>query len=231
MTLLLPSNVSCSNDHNTADQSAYQADLNRSPIGLCERRRWPDPLYEPSHNRNGYYCKVRVNNREYATDVPYKTEVLARDGAATKAFMICRNFSANDGMFPGQRPGSTQGVVQGLPVAIGAGRRSNRSSTGSENYSGMSESETGTSSGGNSPKSFDSGFEQQLREVAVTAQMPRPVGAQQYQQRRAAGRGNLASVAPSTMTGGPDEYVCLCRRGAVRAYGRCEWCLRESGWA
>ena len=53
--------------------------------------------------------------------MPYKSAALARDGAATKAFMICRNFSANDGMYPGQRPGSG-GVVQGLPVAIGEGR-------------------------------------------------------------------------------------------------------------
>jgi len=145
--------------------------------------------------------------------------------------MICRNFSANDGMYPGQRPGQSGSVVQGLPVAIGAGRRSNRSSTGSETYSGISGSEAGTSSGGNSPKSFDSGFAQQLREVAVTAQMPRPTTMAQSQRRT--GRASRASVAmvPSGASGSAGDYACLCRRASVQAYGRCNYCLRESGWA
>lgn len=143
--------------------------------------------------------------------------------------MICRNFSANDGMYPGQRPGQSGSVVQGLPVAIGAGRRSNRSSTGSDAYSGVSGSEAGTSSGGNSPKSFESGFEQQLREV--TAQMPRPIS--MGQSHRRTGRANRASVAvaPSGAPASAGDYVCLCRRASVRAYGRCNHCLRESGWA
>jgi len=33
----------------------------------------------------------------------YKSEELAKDAAATQAYMICRNFSANDGMMPGKR--------------------------------------------------------------------------------------------------------------------------------
>lgn len=189
---------------------------------------------------------MRVNNREYCTDVPYKTDKLARDGAAQKAFMICRAFSANDGMIPGQRPGqgSASGVVQGLPVAIGAGRRggpiangkgsgsggggsgsassggrggggsSNRHSNSS--YDTQSSSDGGTSSGGTSPKSFDSGFEQQLRQV--TPQMPRP------------GR-PLPMQAARRPVVGADNYLCLCRRGSVRKYGRCGYCLLESGWA
>lgn len=69
---------------------------------------------------------MRVNNREYSTgETAYANEDLARNAAATQAYMICRNFSVNDGMLPGARPGmaATADVVcQGLPVAIGAGR-------------------------------------------------------------------------------------------------------------
>ncbi|KAF2163306.1 hypothetical protein M409DRAFT_26344 [Zasmidium cellare ATCC 36951] len=172
---------------------------------VCQRRQWPDPLYEPYRNRNGHYCKVRVNNREYTTEVPYASEALARDGAAQKAYMICRNFSVNDGMFPGQRPGqrTSGGAIQGLPVAIGTGRRSNRSSGASYDTG----STDGTSSGGNSPRSMESGFEQQMQQV--TAQVPKP-----------------AMRRPTK----DEAYICLCRRAPVRAYGRCAWCLRESGW-
>lgn len=115
-------------------------------------------MYEPYRIRSAYYCKVRVNNREYGTDVGYRSEDLARESAATKAFMICRNFSANDGMLPGQRPGG--GVVQGLPVAIGTGRRMNRNSNSSvESYSD-------SSSGSNSPKSSDEGFHRHAPQYA-----------------------------------------------------------------
>lgn len=149
--------------------------------------------------------------------------------------MICRNFSANDGMYPGQRPGSG-GVVQGLPVAIGEGRasRSCRSSmTGSE----VSASEgSGGSSGGESPRSFESGY----AEGQVGTSLPRPVSmigapapSSGGRQNRRGGRGYrgpavAAAPPPPAMMGG--EYVCLCRRGAVRAYGRCDWCLNECGW-
>ncbi|EME83798.1 uncharacterized protein MYCFIDRAFT_214508 [Pseudocercospora fijiensis CIRAD86] len=113
---------------------------------VCQRRQWPSPLYEPYRTPSGHYCKVRVNNREYTTEVPYSSEALARDGAAQKAYMICRNFSVNDGMFPGQRSGS---AIQGLPVAIGTGR-------------GRTGSEGSSSSGGDSPRSEEEeGFESQ----------------------------------------------------------------------
>ncbi|KAL1588867.1 hypothetical protein WHR41_02448 [Cladosporium halotolerans] len=202
---------------------------------LCERRHWSSPLYEPYQTRHGHFCKVRVNNREYSTDVPYKSAALARDGAATKAFMICRNFSANDGMYPGQRPGGG-GVVQGLPVAIGDGRaaRSCRSSlTGSD----VSASEgSGGSSGGESPRSFESGYvDGQVAAMprAVKIAGPAPPASSARQGRRGGGRGYRGSAGgaaqpPPAMMG--SEYVCLCRRGAVRAYGRCEWCLNECGW-
>jgi hypothetical protein len=146
--------------------------------------------------------------------VPYKTEALAKEGAAMNAYMICRNFSHNDGMYPGQRPGhrSANGIAQGLPVAIGTGRRANRHS-GSSYESGSSD---GSSSGGNSPKSMESGFEQQMRQV--TQPMPKATGPSRRSHHR--------SVDPRAF-----EYVCDCRRAPVRAYGRCAYCLRENGWA
>jgi hypothetical protein len=118
-------------------------------IGLCQRRHWPDPLFQTYRTRLGYGCTVRVNNREYSTDVEYETDELAKNAAATRAYMICRNFSVNDGMYPGQRPGQG-GVVQGLPVAIGTGRRGTVSSA---------EFDSSSSSGGNSPRNSDYGLE------------------------------------------------------------------------
>lgn len=175
-------------------------------VGVCNRRQWPDPHYEPSRSSQGYFCKVRVNNREYSTDVPYKSEALAREGAAMNAWMICRNFSHNDGLAPGARPGqrSANGPVQGLPVAIGTGRKVNRNS-GSSYGSGSSD---GLSTGSNSPKSLESGFEQQMQQV--TQQLPKVAPRREHK---------------------VDAYVCYCRRAPVRAYGRCAYCLRESGWA
>lgn len=93
---------------------------------------------------------MRVNNREYSTDVDYESEELAKNAAATRAYMICRNFSVNDGMYPGQRPGQG-GVVQGLPTPIGAGRRNTATSN---DYDSMS-----TSSGDTSPRNSDYGLD------------------------------------------------------------------------
>ncbi len=112
--------------------------------GLCQRRHWPDPLYESYKTSSGYTCTVRVNNREYQTDAVYESESLARENAAMRAYMICLNFSANDGMYPvGHKHG---GMMQGLPVAIGTGRRSTYTDDGS----------SGSHSGGSSPGSYES---------------------------------------------------------------------------
>jgi hypothetical protein len=117
--------------------------------GLCQRRHWPEPLFQTYRTRYGYGCTVRVNNREYSTDVEYESDELAKNAAATRAYMICRNFSVNDGMYPGQRPGQG-GVVQGLPVAIGTGRRNTCSSN---------EYDSNSSSGGTSPRNSDCGLD------------------------------------------------------------------------
>ncbi len=88
---------------------------------------------------------MRVNNREYQTDALYESDCLARENAAMRAYMICLNFSANDGMYPaGHKHGA---MMQGLPVAIGTGRRSTYTDEGS----------SGSRSGGSSPGSYDSG--------------------------------------------------------------------------
>lgn len=120
----------------------------RSALGLCQRRNWSDPLFQTYRTRYGYGSTVRVNNREYSTDVEYESEELAKNAAATRAYMICRNFSVNDGLFPGQRPGQ---AAQGLPTPIGAGRRNTCSSN---DYDSIS-----SSSGDTSPRNSDCGLD------------------------------------------------------------------------
>lgn len=91
---------------------------------------------------------ARVNNREYSTDTTYGSELLARENAAMRAYLICRNFSVNDGMYPsGHNKGA---VVQGLPVAIGTERRSIYTEDMDASAS------NGSRSGGSSPRSVDS---------------------------------------------------------------------------
>ena len=144
---------------------------------------------------------MRVNNREYTSDTAYTTEEQARDKAAESAYMICRNFSVNDGMYPGQKQGQA-GVKQGLPVAIGTGRKGRGSSAtyGPEYASSAYVNYAGTSSGGSSPRSSDS-------ELEMAA-------------RRSSSGSAVAAKAE----------VCYCRRGYVHSHQRCAYCLREGGW-
>ncbi|MCJ1346578.1 hypothetical protein MMC31_004796 [Peltigera leucophlebia] len=117
-------------------------------LGLCRRRQWPEPHYESYGSRTGFECVARVNNREYSTDTAYGSELLARENAAMRAYLICRNFSVNDGMYPsGHNKGA---IVQGLPVAIGTERRS----IYTEDMDASASS--GSRSGGSSPRSVDS---------------------------------------------------------------------------
>jgi len=60
---------------------------------LCCRRRWTDPHYECFKYNQGYSCVVRVNQRDYVTDVGYQTEVLAKEAAAQLAYHITTNES------------------------------------------------------------------------------------------------------------------------------------------
>ncbi len=53
---------------------------------------------------------VLVNGREYQTDIAYKSDFLAQENAAMRAYMVCRNFSVNGGML------AKNGVIQGLPA-------------------------------------------------------------------------------------------------------------------
>lgn len=117
-------------------------------IGLCRRRQWPEPHYEFYGSRAGFACVARVNNREYQTDTTYGSELLARENAAMRAYLICRNFSVNDGMYPsGHNKGA---VLQGLPVAIGTERRS----VYTEDLDTSTSS--GSRSGGSSPRCYHS---------------------------------------------------------------------------
>lgn len=64
-----------------------------------------------------------------------------------RAYLICRNFSVNDGMYPtGHNRG---GVLQGMPVAIGTERRS----LYSEDLD--SSTSSGSRSGGSSPEGYE----------------------------------------------------------------------------
>ncbi|KAJ6188802.1 hypothetical protein N7519_003710 [Penicillium mononematosum] len=80
---------------------------------LCRRRNWPEPIYNAYTSNSGYTCTVRVNNREYRTDGICSNETLARESAAMRAYLICRNFSVNDGMYPvgHEHGGAVQGCV------------------------------------------------------------------------------------------------------------------------
>ncbi|PYH96836.1 hypothetical protein BO71DRAFT_407469 [Aspergillus ellipticus CBS 707.79] len=114
---------------------------------LCRRRRWPEPVYEAYTVGPGFTCTVRVNNREYQTDAVCESDTLARENAAMRAYLICRNFSVNDGMYPaGHNHG---GVVQGVPVAIGTGRKARYADEADMSTSGESRS------GGSSPESYE----------------------------------------------------------------------------
>ncbi|KAF2154691.1 hypothetical protein K461DRAFT_100379 [Myriangium duriaei CBS 260.36] len=176
---------------------------------LCTRRNWPTPQFVPFRHRRGHGCVVRVNNREYSTgDTAYESEELAKNAAATQAYMICRNFSVNDGMMPGQRPGmaaASDAVCQGLPVAIGTGRRRRTtadSSASSEHFTADGEySSSSGSSGGGSPRRLSQG------DLALAAAARRYAG-----DRRGSGG------------------LCVCRRAQVMGYGRCVYCLREAGY-
>lgn len=90
---------------------------------------------------------MRVNNREYQTDIVCESETLARENAAMRAYLICRNFSVNDGMYPAGHDHG--GVVQGVPVAIGTGRR------GRFNDDTDTSTSAGSRSGGSSPESYE----------------------------------------------------------------------------
>ncbi|EGE04995.1 hypothetical protein TEQG_03839 [Trichophyton equinum CBS 127.97] len=99
--------------------------------------------------RTRYTCVVRVNNREYQTDEVCQTELLAREKAAMRAYLICRNFSVNDGMYPAGHDHG--GVVQGIPVAIGKDRRPRYSDDTDTSTSSSGDSR----SGGSSPESYE----------------------------------------------------------------------------
>ncbi|KAA8893852.1 hypothetical protein FN846DRAFT_766713, partial [Sphaerosporella brunnea] len=64
---------------------------------LCRRRRWNDPHYRCFAYGGGYMCTVSVDRREYTTETVYDTEDLAKEAAAMKAYLICRNLSVSEG--------------------------------------------------------------------------------------------------------------------------------------
>lgn len=110
---------------------------------------------------------MRVNNREYTCDSAYSTEECARDKAAEAAYIVCRNFSVNDGMIPGQKQGQG-GVKQGLPVAIGAGRARRGQ------YDNAVRAYPGNNSEDSSPRSSNSELEASSRRSSASSSSSTP---------------------------------------------------------
>jgi len=137
---------------------------------LCQRRRWPEPAYQISYSPSGYRCVVRVNNREYQTPTYHSSESSAKENAALIAFNICRNFSANDGMYPtGFAHG---GVIQGNPVPVGSGRHSRRSGKDTRNeYRYGDTDSSGSRSGGSSPDWGESRLSDPIRLASTRRSM------------------------------------------------------------
>ncbi|POS76546.1 hypothetical protein DHEL01_v205049 [Diaporthe helianthi] len=107
--------------------------------GLCQRRGWEQPTYECYREPGGYTCLVLVNGREYQTDLAYESDELARENAAMRAFMVCRNFSVNGGML------ARNGIVQGLPAD--ESNRKHRKSSSRHTSSASSHSHSSRSHG------------------------------------------------------------------------------------
>lgn len=106
---------------------------------------------------------MRVNNREYQTDEECASETQARENAAMRAYLICRNFSVNDGKYPAGH--EHRGVVQGIPVAIGTGRKGQYGDDTDASLSTSGESR----SGGSSPESYEIGGYGRLGDRRVSA--------------------------------------------------------------
>ena len=61
---------------------------------------------------------MRVNNREYQTETEYETEDLAQNAAAARAYMICRNFSVNDGVAARRPPNPPSRTIARTVLAV-----------------------------------------------------------------------------------------------------------------
>lgn len=101
-----------------------------------------------------------VNGRVYQTDLAYDSTELARENAAMRAFMVCRNFSINGGML------ARNGIVQGLPVIASnrksryrqtssGGRLSNRSNRSEHDYSSSASTSSTTTASSSAVVSND----------------------------------------------------------------------------
>ena len=172
-------------------------------LGLCNRRNWAEPYLESHRTRSGSYtATARVNNREYTTgNDEFPTPELARDAAACQAYIICRNFSVNDGMYPGDRP-NQGGIVQGLPIAIGTERQ-------------------GTSKGSSSSSKTST------RRPTNTSQQSTS-GSERGSDRRSSS-GSTVSSSLTALSSSPPG-ACPCGRAAYGAFDRCKYCLRREGF-
>lgn len=49
---------------------------------------------------------MRVNHRDYQSDEVHATQDLAREAAAQRAYLVCRNISVNESLYQGQGAGN-----------------------------------------------------------------------------------------------------------------------------
>lgn len=89
---------------------------------LCDRRHWLKPLFHTYRTVNGYRCVVRVNKKKYSTNFEHKTEELAKNEAAKRAYMIHVDSSMGNNTSTDQDPRHGEDSSR-LPVATRIERR------------------------------------------------------------------------------------------------------------
>lgn len=89
---------------------------------LCDRRHWLKPLFHTYRTVNGYRCVVRVNKKKYSTKFEHKTEELAKNEAANRAYMIHLDSSMGNNTSTDQDPCHGEDSSR-LPVATRIERR------------------------------------------------------------------------------------------------------------
>ncbi|KAI0170993.1 hypothetical protein BJ166DRAFT_576331 [Pestalotiopsis sp. NC0098] len=63
---------------------------------LCQRRGWPDPIYECQQDGSGHSCVVLVNDHDYQTELTYESNDLAKEHAAMLAWWKASEQSDSD---------------------------------------------------------------------------------------------------------------------------------------
>lgn len=65
-------------------------------LALCQRRGWPDPIYECHEDGSGHSCMVLINDHDYQTELTYESNDLAKEHAAMLAWWKASEQSDSD---------------------------------------------------------------------------------------------------------------------------------------